>query len=118
MANDKFDISTITLDDTIDVSNITSTDTITIDTMAGTGASGTFTVDTGFADNIYSEGITFDSGNWVSGQEFVDHLPSIDKVKSMCAEYPALEQAYEKFKHIYNLVKDDYNNGEDDELPF
>jgi hypothetical protein len=115
MANDKFDISTITLDDTIDVSNITSTDTITVDTMAG---SGTFTVDTGFSDNIYSEGITFDSGNWVLGQEFVDHLPSIDKVKSMCAEYPALEQAYEKFKHIYNLVKDDYNNGDDDELPF
>ena len=52
--------------------------------------------------------------------EFVDKMPSIDKVHNMCGYYPALEKAYENFKTIYKMVEQDYkgNHEKDDEYPF
>jgi len=52
-------------------------------------------------------------------KEFVDHMPSVDQTEAMCKEYPALEKAYENFKTIYNMVKQDYlGKQKDEELPF
>ena len=36
----------------------------------------------------------------------------------MIKKYPALKIAYLKFKEVYDLVKDDYADGDDDEIPF
>ena len=96
---------------TLDTS--TANDTITIDTSGfDSMAQSTFSIGT-IDDDFDVSSITFNDP-----VEFEDVLPSMSKISLMCAEYPALEQAYEKFKHIYNLVKDDYNDGEDNELPF
>lgn len=94
-----FDVSDITLS-SIDTSSIT---TSTID-------SETITLeDTHWADNI----------TWEQ-TEFVDKMPSIDKVHNMCGYYPALEKAYENFKTIYKMVEQDYkgNHQKNDETPF
>jgi len=32
----------------------------------------------------------------------------LDEVAMMCDEYPGLKNVYEKFKHIYDLVKQDW----------
>ena len=95
----------------IDVSNINDTgsefifntqSTVTIDTdLLDTGDynSGTFTINTSF-------------------EEWVDTMPSMSKIKGMCEQYPAFQKEFEKFKQIYNLIKDDYEANNEDELPF
>ena len=92
-----FDVSDITIS-SVDTSTISSVDTNTI-TLE----------DTHWADNI----------TWEQ-TEFVDKMPSIDKVHNMCGYYPALEKAYENFKTIYKMVEQDYkgNHQENDETPF
>ena len=51
--------------------------------------------------------------------EFEDEMPSVAKVEDMCNDYPALAQAYEKFKTMYALVHQDWKGRqEDDPLPF
>ena len=95
-----FSVSDITIS-SIDTSSI---DTITIDTTS------TITLeDTHWADNI----------TWEQ-TEFVDTMPSIDKIHNMVGYYPALEKAYENFKTIYKMVEQDYkgNHQENDETPF
>lgn len=55
------------------------------------------------SDNSYSEQYEIDFGdNWRT------HFPDFYEVESMCKEYPALEKAFENFKTIYEMVKDDY----------
>lgn len=87
--------------DTIDISSITTFTGSTIDTIT--------LEDPHWADNI----------TWEQ-TEFVDKMPSIDKVHNMCGYYPALEKAYENFKTIYKMVEQDYkgNHQENDETPF
>lgn len=52
--------------------------------------------------------------------EFVDIMPSLDKINNMCEHYPALEKAFENLKSIYKMVHQDYvgNHKKDDEVPF
>ena len=51
--------------------------------------------------------------------EFEDHMPSVAKVEDMCNDYPALKQAYEKFKTIYAMVHQDWQGRqEEDDYPF
>ena len=51
--------------------------------------------------------------------EFEDHMPSVAKVEDMCNDYPALRQAYEKFKTIYAMVHQDWQGRqEEDDYPF
>jgi|SRR6056300_988071 len=51
--------------------------------------------------------------------EFEDHMPSVAKVEDMCNDYPALRQAYEKFKTIYAMVHQDWQGRqEEDDCPF
>ena len=45
--------------------------------------------------------------NWPN-KEFESHMPDLTKVKEMCTMYPALDKAFENFKAIYDLIKDDY----------
>lgn len=41
-------------------------------------------------------------------KEFVDCMPSMSTVKEMCETYPGFKKAFDHFKDIYDLVKDDY----------
>ena len=52
--------------------------------------------------------------------EFEDHMPDVAKVEDMCNDYPALAQAYEKFKTIYAMVHQDWQGRQDaeNEPPF
>lgn len=42
-------------------------------------------------------------------EEWVNCLPDFDRIEKMCKEYPGLAIAFEKFKTVYKLVKDDYD---------
>jgi|SRR6056300_363287 hypothetical protein len=55
-----------------------------------------------------------------SFEEWVDTMPSIHKIKGMCEQYPAFQKEFEKFRQMYNLIKDDYEAKyeDEDELPF
>ena len=85
---------------TIDVSSIT-----------------TSTVDTSFEDLISMDELTITLNEPL---EFEDHMPSVAKVEDMCNDYPALKQAYEKFKTIYAMVHQDWKGKQEDDeqLPF
>ena len=52
--------------------------------------------------------------------EFEDRMPDVAKVEDMCNDYPALKQAYEKFKTIYAMVHQDWQGKQDndEEYPF
>ena len=108
-------------------------DTITIDTTAdeditfdaGTLYNGSSTIDISSitTDNIST--ITLDDTHWADSitweqKEFVDTMPSLDKVHNMCGYYPALQKAYENFQTIYKMVEQDYkgNHQKNDETPF
>ena len=94
-----FDINDLTVD-TIDISNIT-----------------TSTVDTTAIDDLLSmDDLTITFNEPV---EFEDHMPDVSKIEDMCNDYPALAQAYEKFKTMYALVHQDWKGRqEDNEPPF
>jgi hypothetical protein len=48
--------------------------------------------------------------NW--GEEWDDRFPDWGRVKEMCEQYPGLKIAFEKFKTVYKLVRDDYDTPE------
>lgn len=50
--------------------------------------------------------------NWKS-EEFVDCFPDFNRIEKMCEQYPGLKIAFEKFKTVYTLVKDDYDSPKD-----
>ena len=119
------DCSTI-LNDTVTTLGTGNCDTITI-SSGGTGSS--YYYNTGSsgmgAISISGGGYTIASGstitlnevnavsfNW-KNEEFVDCLPDFDRVEKMCKEYPGLAIAFEKFKTVYKLVKDDYDTPKD-----
>ena len=101
-------------------------DTITIDTSVNEDL--TFDVSNitvSSIDTINTTTITLDDTHWGDNitweqTEFVDTMPSLAKIHSMCGYYPALEKAYENFKTIYKMVEQDYkgNHEKDDEHPF
>ena len=99
---------------------------------------GTLTIDVGnFSTDDYvyngSNTITlstdvFDTGDYsisddtftinTSFEEWVDTMPSIHKIKGMCEQYPAFQKEFEKFRQMYNLIKDDYEANNEDDYPF
>ena len=98
-------------------------DTITIDTSVDEDL--TFDVSDITISSVDTSTIKLDDIHWADNitweqTEFVDKMPSIDKVHNMCGYYPALEKAYENFKTIYKMVEQDYkgNHQENDETPF
>ena len=113
------DVSTI-LSDTITLTDNTytsNTSTITI-SNGGTG----FAFGGGGAGNYSNYTIASGAGigtistsnfTWKNPEEFVDAFPDYDRIEKMCKEYPGLAIAFEKFKTVYNLVKDHYDTPED-----
>lgn len=118
---------------------ITLSDTITIDSSVWNNIS-TATMSTGYTySNIPSGNVTVGSGatgsnymtitsggnvgigtatgssfNWtVQTEEFVNCFPAWSRVEDMCEQYPGLKIAFEKFKTVYTLVKDDYDSSKD-----
>lgn len=47
------------------------------------------------------------------GEEWKTKFPDFSRIQEMCKEYPGLQIAFEKFKTVYNLVKDDYDTPKD-----
>lgn len=61
----------------------------------------------------------FDSHNFtLNPKEFVDYMPGPDKIKSMCNEYPALKEAWENFRTMYEMVHQDWLDNSEDAPPF
>jgi len=97
---------------TVDVSNFSGDDYIY------SGSSNTITINTdvldtgdyGISDDTFTINTSF--------EEWVDTMPSIHKIKGMCEQYPAFQKEFEKFRQMYNLIKDDYEANNDDDYPF
>jgi len=108
---------TIPSNNTIDLSNITidasssnnmyytnsdgTISTITLSPPSASNTSSTYTIDTERYWDTHSDFFR-------QMREFEDIMPSLTKVEEMCSMYPSLDKAFENFKAIYNLVKDDY----------
>jgi hypothetical protein len=115
-----------TSNSTVDTITISSGDSIyTGGGMGGGGAVGSvvlsgggYTTSSGNGYTISSGDTTFTLGdistdyNW-GRSEWEDCFPDFDRVKAMCECYPGLQIALEKFKTVYKLVKDDYDNPKD-----
>jgi len=73
-----------------------------------TGTVNTITVDPNY--NVIDRTGAWDTyGDWFKRlKEFEDTMPDLTKIKEMCSMYPAMDKAFENFKAIYDLVKDDY----------
>ena len=86
----------------------------------GQGNSTTITLDTTWSGDTVSVNSDY-SFNY--NQNFIDTMPSIHRVDSMCKEYPALAKVFENFKTIYKMCEQDYKGklkerGLDDDIPF
>ena len=101
-------------------------DTVTLSSGTGTsyyyntgagisGTTGTISISNGgFSIGSTTIGtISTSDFNWKMPEEFVDAFPDFDRIEKMCEEYPGLAIAFEKFKTVYNLVKDHYDTPED-----
>ena len=100
-----FDLSTTTTDGiTISVPN---------NDLWNGGSTSTITFDTDYLTDTGSE-YTFNT----TFEEFEDTMPSISKIKGMCEQYPAFKKEFEKFRQMYNLIKDDYEANNEDDIPF
>ena len=105
-------LSPFTLNDdtTITIGGQSSSDYVYSTALSGTSPSYVLS-DTVTIDGVSSEyNITWP----------LDNSINIDKIESMCKEYPALEKTWRNFKATYDLVKQDWKGKQDgeDELPF
>lgn len=57
---------------------------------------------------------TADTFVWKTPEEWVDSFPAWSRIEDMCKQYPGLKVAYENFKTVYQLVKDDYDTPKDE----
>lgn len=87
-------------------------------TATNTVSSSTISVPYGFGAASDTTGIDFEA-DAMKGVHFQDYklpilfediMPKMHKVKEMCEQYPTLNIAFQKFKNIYNIVVDDYDN--------
>ena len=113
MTKDDKDTVNVTMDTTVTGWDPTWDDmaqTITIDAI------NTITVDT-IDPSVYTltggtNDDTFGDYNFtLNPKEFVDHMPSVSKINDMCEEYPALKQAWDNFRTIYEMVHQDWIDG-------
>lgn len=111
MGNDDDYIFSVSTDDsyTINVSDINVSD-VTLST-----------IDTSTFDDLITldgdHGITLTLNDPV---DFVDQMPSLDKIKDMCQHYPGLEKAFKNFESVYKMVHQDYKGNHEPkiEVPF
>lgn len=110
------DTYSITLDD-----NITLTSTIGIGTITFPSSNTSYTYSNAYptisvgsgASSTISSISTYDTFRINLPEEWVDTFPDWDRVEKMCQEYPGLRIAFDKFKTVYKLVKDDYDTPKD-----
>ena len=79
--------------------------------ISGSGSASGYTIASGSTVTLNDVNTT--SFNWKMPEEFIDAFPDYDRVEKMCKEYPGLAIAFEKFKTVYKLVKDDYDTPKD-----
>ena len=107
MTKDKKDTDDIIIDTTVtgwdptwdDMAQTITIDSLTVDTIDTSVY--TLTGDTNddhFGDYNFT----------LNPKEFIDHMPSISKINDMCEEYPALKQAWENFRTMYEFVHQDW----------
>ena len=124
-------ISSITLDDilTDPITFSSGNDTITIDpnysyqyntsnTISSiSGAASTYTISGPgtFQSNTISS-INISDFKVTLPEEWVNCFPDFDRIEKMCKEYPGLKIAYEQFKTVYALVRDDYDTPKDQRI--
>ena len=120
MTINKNDTVTYTLDTspTVDLSDSVDLffDNSQKNTMYYTSTTGTIDTIT-FNSTATPNYTTIDTSSWISTpyhdyfkniKEFEHVMPDLTKVKEMCSMYPAMDKAFENFKAIYDLIKDDY----------
>ena len=90
----------------------TGTSTITIGGNTSVGSS-SYILNNGAVSGNIGAGSGY---QWAVSEEFVDCLPNLSRINEMCKQSPGLEIAFEKFKTVYKLVKDDYDTPEDKRL--
>jgi hypothetical protein len=74
----------------------------------------TVAVDTSYTD-MNDTGSEFS----INFDPFQDNSIDLDRVERMTKYYPALENVYKKFKHIYDMCNQDYKGKyEDGDIPF
>jgi len=120
MSNDK-DAEQLTLD--LNLSDTTSSE-FTVNISGDDWTTGVYTG----TDTITINSSVFETGDYgitddtftinTSFEEWVDTMPSMHKIKGMCEQYPAFQKEFEKFKQMYNLIKDDYEANNEDDYPF
>jgi hypothetical protein len=104
---------------TIDISGLTlDTEDLYIDnnmsTITLSSSIDTISVDSNYTVSLDDE---FDfSSITITGVEFEDTMPELERVQNMCMHYPALAKAYENFKTIYKMVDQDYKGNYEDDL--
>ena len=62
------------------------------------------------------ENMTFEDYNIV--KPFENGVPSLQKIDELCAEYPSLRIAYEKFRNVWRICYTDYCSKNPDEENF
>ena len=82
-------------------------------TISGTGSANGYTIASGTTSTVTLNDINATTFSWKMPEEFVDAFPDYDRIEKMCKEYPGLAIAFEKFKTVYKLVKDDYDTPKD-----
>ena len=69
---------------------------------------GTGSIDFGADAGKGFENMTFD--DYVPPRPFEDSVPSLKDLEEMCAEYPSLKIAYDKFRNVFRICYDDWKN--------
>lgn len=87
--------------------NMASSNLITIN-----GNTTSYIISTNSTNTVTLDNINASTFSW-KNQEFVDCMPDINRIETMCKQYPGLRIAYEKFVTTYNIVKDDYDSPKD-----
>jgi hypothetical protein len=111
------DTYSITLDDTITLTSSVGTITFPSNTTSYSysNSSPTISIGSGTISSISSISSisTCDTFKISLPEEWVNTFPEWDRVEKMCQEYPGLRIAFDKFKTVYKLVKDDYDTPKD-----
>jgi len=78
------------------------------------GAASTYTIsgsNTSYVNTISS--INISDFTVTMPVEWVNCFPDFGRIEKMCKEYPGLKIAYNQFKTVYALVRDDYDTPKD-----
>jgi len=72
----------------------------------------------GITDGKFSFGPTYnnDTITLTDFDDFKYNTLDLSEVEEMCNEYPGLKNVYEKFKHVYDLVKQDWIGKQKDDI--